>query len=222
MLIYSITGSLQVMTDNGMVVSCNGKGYEILLPGYLTPYYYPKLGENVTVFTQLFIQGNPSTGNMVPVLVGFSDISQREFFERFITVEGIGVKAGLRALTVHPQVVATAIEAGDAKTLTTLPGLGKQRAAQIIAKLKGKMAKYAMETDDSTGQASQDTISSQVKYQANGLFEDCLQLMVQLGYKRSEAETMVKNTLEANTGISTIEEYINIFYKGKLGSEGSV
>ncbi len=83
-------------------------------------------------------------GRMTPRLIGFLSEVEREFFELFCSVDGVGVKKALRAMVRPVQEVATAIEEQDAKTLSSLPGVGPATAERIIAKLRRKVPKFAL------------------------------------------------------------------------------
>ena len=81
---------------------------------------------------------------MTPRLVGFLSEVEREFFELFCSVDGVGVKKALRAMVRPVKEVATAIEEQDAKALSALPGIGPAMAERIIAKLRRKVPKFAL------------------------------------------------------------------------------
>ncbi len=83
-------------------------------------------------------------GRMTPRLIGFLSEIEREFFELFCSVDGVGVKKALRAMVRPVKEVATAIEEQDAKTLSSLPGIGPAMAERIIAKLRRKVPKFAL------------------------------------------------------------------------------
>src|SRR4029077_4236465 len=87
-------------------------------------------------------QTDPSKS--IPILIGFSNRIEKEFFERFITVSGVGPKAAVKALKPPIPDIAEAIDAGDLPFLKSLPGIGEQRAKEIIAKLQGKMGKFSL------------------------------------------------------------------------------
>ena len=69
---------------------------------------------------------------------------EREFFDLFCEVDGVGVKKALRAMVRPVQEVASQIEDQDAKGLATLPGIGPATAERIIAKLRRKVPKFAL------------------------------------------------------------------------------
>ena len=83
-------------------------------------------------------------GRMTPRLIGFLSEVEREFFELFCSVDGVGVKKALRAMVRPVKEVATAIEEQDAKLLSALPGIGPAMSERIIAKLRRKVPKFAL------------------------------------------------------------------------------
>ncbi len=83
-------------------------------------------------------------GRLTPRLVGFLSTPERDFFELFCSVDGVGVKKALRAMTQPVQDTAIMIEQQDAKGALWLPGVGPATAERIIAKLRRKMPKFAL------------------------------------------------------------------------------
>ena len=83
-----------------------------------------KTGQEVTFHTLEYIEGNPGMGNLIPRLVGFPNKTDVEFFSLLITVQGLGAKKTLRALTVPVKELARAIELNDVATLKSLPEIG--------------------------------------------------------------------------------------------------
>jgi holliday junction DNA helicase RuvA len=89
------------------------------------------------VHLQFQIEGN----RIVPVAVAFGTELERELFEDFLTVSGIGAKAAVKALARPADEIASAIASGNEVFLTTLPGIGKAKARQIVASLQEKLSK---------------------------------------------------------------------------------
>jgi Holliday junction DNA helicase RuvA len=75
----------------------------------------------MTFHTLLYLQGDANGGNLEPRLIGFLRREDKKFFEKFITVKGIGPKKALKALAVPVGEIAHAIESKDAKFLVELP-----------------------------------------------------------------------------------------------------
>ena len=103
-----------------------------------------RLGHEVSLHTVEYLEGNPMQGRLIPRLVGFLSPIEREFFDMFCEVDGVGVKKALRAMVRPVQGVAAMIEEQDAKGLSTLPGIGPATADRIIAKLRRRVPKFAL------------------------------------------------------------------------------
>ncbi|MEE2707938.1 MAG: Holliday junction branch migration protein RuvA, partial [Planctomycetota bacterium] len=116
----------------------------IRIPDFARHRLQDKIGEDVSLHTIDYLEGNPMQGRLTPRMIGFLDEVEREFFELFCSVDKIGVKTALRAMVRPVREVATAIEEQDAKTLSGLPGIGPAAAERIIAKLRRKMPKFAL------------------------------------------------------------------------------
>ena len=142
----------------------------------------------------------------LPILVGFINEIEREFFERFITVSGIGPKAAVRALKAPIPLIARAIDAGNLDVLRSLPGIGPQRAKEIIAKLQGKVGKFALMPEENGVVQTSDARVPDAAAEA-------LEVLLQLQYKRPEAQAMIKNALSRNSGLVSAEEILNEVYK---------
>lgn len=134
-MIARIEGKLVELDAGSALVQVGAVGYEILLPGYCVNALSDKIGSDITLCTMEYYEGTPGGGNLMPRMLGFLNTGERDFFTKFISVKGIGIKKGLRALSVPIATIAAAIEDGDDKMLMTLNGVGKRMAHQIIAEL---------------------------------------------------------------------------------------
>ena len=140
-MIVLITGTLSDLdTDaNSVVLELDNVAYEIMVPGYAVSDLSEKLNRTVTLHCLQYFEGSATGGNLFPRLVGFPQPGDKSFFQRFISVKGIGIRKALRALARPLSDIAVGIESADTKMLSTLPEIGKRTAPQIIAELKGKM-----------------------------------------------------------------------------------
>src|SRR5581483_4890370 len=75
---------------------------------------------------------------------GFTNAIEREFFEALLSVASIGPKSAARAFALPMTRIARAIDEGDHALLRTLPGIGQQKARDIVAKLQGKVARFLL------------------------------------------------------------------------------
>ena len=117
----------------------------------------------------------------------------------------------MKALTVPIPQIADAIDAGDRIFLKTLPGVGEQRAREIIAKLQGKVARFGLIREP--GAVRQGPIGlSDFKSQG-------LEVLLQLQYRREEALQMIDRALSNNKTIRSAEELLNEVYRQKSSAE---
>ena len=132
-MIARLEGKLVKLNTESALVQVGAVGYEVLLPGYCISALAGSIGSNITLCTMEYYEGSLGGGNLIPRIVGFLSDGEREFFNKFTSVKGIGVRKALRSLTIPIASIASAIENGDDKTLMALDGVGKRTAQQIIA-----------------------------------------------------------------------------------------
>lgn len=204
-MISQISGKIKKRKTSSVVVDVNGISYEVLVPPAVMNGIDKAKSDDgtITFLTYHYYQMDPSKA--IPVLVGFINEIEKEFFEQFITVSGVGPKAACRALTLSFSEIADAIDKGDTGFLKTLPGIGEQKAREIVAKLQGKVGKFGLIQDRFTEGISK--IKEDIKDEALGV-------LLQLQYKKTEARDMIDKAIKRNPGISTCEEILNEVYRG--------
>ena len=84
----------------------------------------------------------------MPVLIGFLNDIEKDFFSALSRFPASRAKGRARALAAPFSVIAKAIDEGDTSFLQSLPGIGTQRAKEIVAKLQGKVGKYGLIQDE--------------------------------------------------------------------------
>jgi len=205
-MIARIAGKITERKDNRLLINVGGITYEVFLPVMVMQ----RLDEIerpdgvIDLITYHYLQSDPSRS--IPVLIGFFNEVEKEFFESFITVSGIGPKAALRALNKPIPQIARAIDEGDIVFLKSLPGIGQQRAKEIVAKLQNKVGKFGLVKDD---HVQAEKVKSDIE-------EEVQAVLIQLGYKKNEADLMIHNALEHASGsLNTTEELLNEVYKLK-------
>jgi len=144
-----------------------------------------------------------------PILIGFLSELEKEFFEKVIKVAGVGPKAALNALDRPISEIAEAIENADINYLKNLPGIGLQRAKNIIAFLQGKMGKFTLIRD----KIEEKKPDSESRHKE--IFEEAEKILLQLQYKRRESKEMISKAFKLNPEIETLEELLNQIYKQK-------
>src|ERR1700750_1634184 len=134
-MISAVTGELTEVADDRVFLAVSAFTLELLVPAREIESLRGSRGQTVIFHTIFYLEGDSSGGNSEPRLLGFLRVEDKQFFEKFITVKGIGPRKALRALIIPTGEIAAAIEHKDPKKLSQLPGIGKRTAEQIIAEL---------------------------------------------------------------------------------------
>jgi len=196
-----ITGTLVDRSDASVVLDVNGLGYEIVVPPCVGDKLPAANGERITleVHPAFNLEGN--SGRFT--FFGFTNAVEREFFEALCSVASIGPKTAARAFALPMASIAAAIDAGDHAFLVKLPGIGQQKARDIVAKLQGKVTRFMLIQDPREKPAAP----------IPDFAEEALAVLLQLEYKRAEAEEMISRTLEASPDVRDTEALLTEVYR---------
>ncbi len=208
-MIASIEGKLISLDNDRALVKVGAVSYEIMLPGYCVNALSDRIGSEVTLCTMEYYEGTPGGGNLIPRMVGFLNDGERDFFTRFTSVKGIGIKKGLRSLSMPIATIASAIETGDEKAVMLLPSVGKRLAQQIIAELKGKLSDFALNAAP--------LASTQAAFKA--FQAEALEILLAWGEKRNEAIELIELACKKHPDIKSAEELVPLVYRLKQGIE---
>ena len=204
-MISRISGQLKRLTETEAYIDTGPFEYEVWVPEFVRRQLQSQLGGNVTLRTLQYIDGNPQRGGrMTPRLVGFSSDVEMEFFDQVCSVDGVGVKKALRAMVRPVREVAAAIEEQDVAYLATLPGIGNAVAERIVAKLRRKMAKFALMVD-------RDSADSQSR--ASDVFADAHEALIALGHSSIDARRLIETATAGNKKFKTVEELLTEIYR---------
>jgi Holliday junction DNA helicase RuvA len=218
-LISELTG--EVLYDrirrHSLLVRVDSVCYEVFVPsGIASRLRHAPEGERrnpLTLYTIYYIDGGLGGGHLTPKLVGFLDPLDREFFEAFTKVPGVGFMKALKCLVEPLNQIATAIERGDRAFLTGLPGIGSKTAERIVTELRGAMAKFAL--------APSDEPLSIEKEPASELRAEAGQVLEQLEYSRGEAQRMVADIFAKHKNLKSIEEFLRqVFEQRQQAANG--
>ncbi|MDE1919994.1 MAG: hypothetical protein KGJ09_01075 [Candidatus Omnitrophica bacterium] len=203
-MITAVKGKIARQGQASVTLEAGGLSYEILTPVSVLQRVKENQDSdgNVRLITYHYYQMTPASG--MPVLVGFLNEVERDFFLEFIKVSGIGPRAAVKALNRAIGEIAQAIDKGDTKYLKGLPGIGEQKAREIVAKLQGKMGKFIL---------MQDRVVTETPAALSDIEEEALHILLQLQYKKAEAQEMIKKALERCGQLTTSGELLNEIYK---------
>jgi len=201
-LIAYLKGPILRRADEWVIVEAGGVGYEVHLPAVIARAI-PQDRDGIPSIIELHISYHATQNQPRPLLIGFLHEVEQEFFERFITVDGMGPTKAMKAI-VHPiHAIADAIERKDVQFLKRLPGIGERTAEKIVATLHGKMGKYALlRAPEAPTPVGED------------FKEEVMEVLTkQLGHRAAEARRMVEEALRRRPGMATAEELFQEVYR---------
>ena len=208
-MIARIEGKLVKLDSDSALVQVGAVGYEVMLAGYCVSALSDKIGSDVSLCTMEYYEGTPRGGNLIPRMVGFLNDGERDFFTKFISVKGIGIKKGLRSLSIPIATIAAAIENGDDKILCSLDGVGKRMAQQIIAELRGKLGTFAIGAE----------LPGPTEVRFKPFQAEALEILIAWGERRNESMELIELACERHPDIKSAEELVPLVYRLKQGIE---
>ncbi len=203
-MITKITGRLIQLGTDELTLAIGAFEYEVLIPEFARRQLQSSLGQEISLHTVEYLEGNPMQGRLTPRLVGFLSEVEREFFDLFCSVDGVGVKKALRAMVRPVRDVASAIEEQDSKSLEALPGIGGATAERIIAKLRRRMPKFALlvaREYPTLGDVAPDIVT------------DTFTVLRQLGHTESDARRLLDAALATKKKFKDVSALLEAIYQ---------
>jgi Holliday junction DNA helicase RuvA len=210
-MITKITGCVNRVLDDEVRLQVGPLEYQVLVPEFVRRQLQARVGQEQTLHTSEYFDGNPMQGKVVPRLIGFLNEAELEFFELFCTVDKVGVRKAIKALMRPVREIADAIQRQDAKWLTTLPGVGAATAEQIVATLRRKVTKFALmpTAADGTSEAAQAAAVD------GDLIEDAYQALLSVGLGPAEARNRLDKVLGGGRSFKSVEDILLEIYQSK-------
>ncbi len=201
-MIGYLRGKVLTLQPDYVLLDVNGVGYEIICSGAAFANLSGlKKGEEGEVYTYLQVSEQGIA------LFGFADLREKELFLRLTSVQGVGAKLAIAALSaMRPADLTEAIYTADVKRLTAVKGLGKKTAERIVLELHGKIS-----ADEILGSAEGGVpaAAAMPKSQEDG---DAVAALMNLGFTRQESARAVERAKAS--GAKTIEEIIGTALRG--------
>lgn len=202
-MITRITGKLIALDEESATLASEPFEYEVLIPDFTRRQLQLKVGETVSLHTIHYFDGDPSRGRVTPRLVGFCSQVEREFFELFCSVDGVGAKKALRAMVRPAKDIAEMIEEQNHKALATLPGIGPAMSERIVAKLRRKMSKFAlMVVREKTAEDL-----------PRDLLQEAFDALCTLGHSEADARRMLDNLFRTKRKFSDVGAVLQALYE---------
>ncbi len=203
-MITKITGKLVRLADSEATLEVGAFEYEVFVPEFVRRQLQGRIGEGVSLQTIEYMDGNPQKGRLTPRMVGFMSDAERQFFELFCSVDGVGVKKALRAMVRPIREIATAVEEQDVKQLSTLPGIGPAVSERIVAKLRRKMARFALMVGEEF--AADGTARHDIIVETN-------EALISLGHSAVDARKKIEAVTEEGKTFKSVEALLTEIYR---------
>ena len=210
-MITKISGNLLNLGDDWATLGVEAFEYQVFIAEFTHRQLQAEVGRPVSLHTIYYHDGDPSRGRVMPRLVGFLSEVEREFFEMFCSVDGVGAKKALRAMVRPVQDIAVMIEEQDVKGLSSLPGVGAATAERIIAKLRRKMSKFAL------------LVARQTPYAADvqrDVVEETFSALRALGHSESDSRKLLDSVLQSKRKFNDVESMLQAIYQHSHGHSG--
>jgi Holliday junction DNA helicase RuvA len=207
-MITKITGIPITVSGDILTLAVGHFEYEVLIPEFTRRQLQGQIGRETSLHTIEYLEGNQMASRLTPRLVGFLNPIEREFFELFCQVDGVGVKKALRSMVRPVQEVAALIEDQDAKGLAALPGIGPATAERVIAKLRRKVPKFAL----LIGRDMPADIATE-----RDVLSETFDALRALGHGESEARKLLDDALGRKKKYKDVDEMLRAVYEQRQG-----
>lgn len=168
-MIYSIFGVVSVKKEGFAVVEANNIGYKIFFPVRIMEAL-PAVHEEVRVFCHVQVREDAHE------LYGFLREGELAFFEKLLTVNGVGPKSALAIMALaSSDELAAAINEGKPDMLMRASGVGRKTAERVVLELRGKLP--IIHSEDTVRRMESDM--------------DIEEALMGLGYSRGQAKKVI-------------------------------
>ena len=221
-MIGRISGVVDYISEDHIIIDVGGVGY-IVYVTQITISNSPKLGEKISLFTELIVKED------LLQLVGFISPVEREWYKLLTSVQGVGSKAALALLGQIPiKVLSRAILLEDSTTITSAQGIGPKIAKRLVVELKGKvpnMIKIQSKSETALDNLSNSPTSqtyeiSQQKidqeFSRNDISQieiDAISGLINLGYTQLNASQVVAKVINDSREELVVEDIIRLSLK---------
>lgn len=203
-MITKISGTLMSVAGDALTLAVGAMEYEVLIPEFTRRKVQGRVGKDISLHTVHYLEGNPAQGRLTPRLVGFLSEVEREFFDLFCSVDGVGVRKALRAIVRPVREVAGLIEEQDAKGLSGLPGIGPATAERVIAKLRRKVPRFALMIDRDaqySAAVEPDVVST------------AYEVLRKLGHVEADAHKRIEDALATKKKFKDVDALLHVIYQ---------
>jgi holliday junction DNA helicase RuvA len=209
-VLTKVRGILQTVAEESLTLLIDPLEIEVLIPEHTRRQVQSKVGEPITLHTILYIEGGSMVSRLLPRLVGFTSAIDREFFEIFCSVDGVGARKALRAMVRPVRELARSIQDQDVKLLATFPGIGEATAERIVAKLRRKVGKFALIVSPETATAGE--VNGAPENAEPDVIRDTYSALLSVGHSESDARQAIDRVLVGKKKFKSAADMIEAIY----------
>jgi Holliday junction DNA helicase RuvA len=202
-VITRLRGKLVAVDAGKAMIAVDAITYELLIPAADVEKLLDRISQQIEFHTMHYFEGQSQGSSFIPRLVGFSCDRDRDFFQLFTTVKGIGNRKALRALVRPFGEIASAIANKDAAALISLPEIGKRSAETIIAELSGKIDLFIGD------------IMPSIEIKMPSFGDDAVAMLIQLGESPRDARKLVQLAMNREPTIETADQLVQSSFQLK-------
>lgn len=181
-----------------VVLDTGAAGYQVIV-SLQTLASIPEVGDRCELWIHTHVREEALA------LYGFATLEERQLFQMLISVPKVGPRNAVAVLSGFPlPELVTALAEGDAATLTRIPGVGKQIAAQIIVALEAKVQKILPALTAGTPTPVADAPSGQL----TDLREEAKTLLTNLGWRGKQVDTALDKTFAEVDDFESLDELV--------------
>ena len=182
-MIGKLTGIVDTITDDTVILDVNGVGYLVQCPSSTLSRL--SVGAHVSLMIEMKVSEDAMK------LYGFASADEREWFRLLQTVQNVGGKVALAVLsTLSPRDLQRALALGDKAMIGRAPGVGPKLALRIATELKDKAPAMMLHGDDEGRPAA-------VAMAPRGPEADAVSALIHLGYSDARAAEAVARAMNA-------------------------
>jgi Holliday junction DNA helicase RuvA len=176
-MIAKLRGLVDAIDDGRCIIDVNGVGY-LVFASSRTLGALPNPPGIASLLIETQVREDAIS------LYGFATSAERDWFRLLTTVQGVGAKVALGLLSaLSPDQLIAAIASGDRAAVTRAPGVGPKLAVRILSELRDKAG------------AMPGGATLPIAALPKGSASDALSALLNLGYRRPEAEAAIATAL---------------------------
>jgi Holliday junction DNA helicase RuvA len=189
-MIAYLRGTVRFKRPNRVVLEAGGVGYDVVIP-VSTFYDLEEEGREAALHIHTHVREDALA------LFGFKTEREKIFFEKLLSVSGVGPKVAITILSgLELEELITALRKGDLVSLTHIPGVGRKTAERLVLELRDKLTELAA----TTGQREAEPAKPSATGEFTAVEEDALSALINLGYNRGNAEAAMREVRKENPG----------------------